>query len=72
MNCCDYQCEQGRDCPARGAKPADVARIGKRMPAPNPLPPQTDRLRHLARWMLIAYGVLIITMLIAAALHAGA
>jgi hypothetical protein len=36
MNCCDYKCNQGRDCPARKT-PADVAKIGQRYPAAEPL-----------------------------------
>ena len=32
MNCCDYDCNQGRNCPAR------VARVGQKMPAAEPLP----------------------------------
>lgn len=24
MNCCDYQCDQGRNCPAREEKPAEA------------------------------------------------
>lgn len=24
MNCCDYDCHQGRDCPARSATPDDI------------------------------------------------
>lgn len=49
MNCCDYQCHQGRDCPAR------VAKVHRRTPAAEPLPPVEwrDYLRHLVRWMLV-------------------
>lgn len=25
MNCCDYDCNQGRDCPARKGEPCDLA-----------------------------------------------
>lgn len=48
MNCCDTDCNQGRDCPAR------VAKVGQRMPAPDALPPITwrDHLRDLARAIL--------------------
>lgn len=49
MNCCDYNCNQGRDCPAR------VAKIGRRIPGAEPLPESSWRrqLRHLAYWMLM-------------------
>lgn len=49
MNCCDYDCNQGRNCPAR------VARIGQRYPAAAPLPPSTHTglLRRAARFALL-------------------
>lgn len=51
-NCCDDfgNCNQGRDCPIR------VARIGQRMKAADPLPPNIwrDKLRSLAYWLLVA------------------
>jgi hypothetical protein len=41
MNCCDYDCNQGRDCPARVAKARPVMR------AADPLPPsETDDFLH--------------------------
>jgi|GEM_PF-2783328 len=51
MNCCDYECNQSTNCPARGAK---VAAIGARMPGPEPLPPGgMDRyLMPIAKWAL--------------------
>jgi hypothetical protein len=54
MNCCDYQCNQGRDCPAR------MAKVGQRMHGPDPLPPPTwrNQLQHLARWILVCVAVL--------------
>ena len=51
MNCCDYDCTQGRDCPVR------VAKVGRRYPKhPEVDPPSMwrDQLRHLARWFLYA------------------
>jgi hypothetical protein len=50
MNCCDYDCNQGRDCPVRVAKAKPVMR------AADPLPPSIWRhqLRKLAYWMLLA------------------
>ena len=63
MNCCDYNCNQGRDCPAR------VAKVKQRTPKnPAPLRQEIRRvyLRHLAKWMLICIAVLF-----AAAIAAG-
>ena len=50
MNCCDYDCNQGRECPARVAKAKPV------MKAADPLPPSVWRyqLKKLAYWMLLA------------------
>ena len=50
MNCCNYDCNQGRDCPVRVAKAKPV------MKAADPLPPSIWRcqLRKLAYWMLLA------------------
>lgn len=48
MNCCDYECNQGRDCPAR------VAKVGQKMQAAEPLPASVWRrqLKRLVYWML--------------------
>ena len=65
MNCCDYECNQGRNCPAR--KPAKVAPVGQRHLAPAPLPPtRHSHMRHLARVMLgaIVFSVLGVAALI--------
>lgn len=66
MNCCDYDCNQGRNCPARGAK---VARIGRKDYTREELPPTLWRrqLRSLAKWMLVVlsmlfYGALFLAM----------
>lgn len=50
MNCCDYECNQGPQCPAR------VAKVKARIPGPEPLPPSRThtQLRHLAGWMLVS------------------
>ena len=32
MNCCDYQCDQGRNCLVRAAKELAVAKSGEPMP----------------------------------------
>jgi hypothetical protein len=58
MNCCDYNCTQGRNCPAR------VARVGARYPAAAPLPPSSlPRLLKKAAWAML---LLIYTGLLAA------
>lgn len=69
MNCCDYQCNQGRDCPARACTHCrglgydasgypctctKVAKIGQRMPGPDLLPPSPWR-RQLR---ILAYWML--------------
>jgi hypothetical protein len=48
MNCCDYNCNQGRECPARVAKYRPVMR------AADPLPPGKwrDWLKTAARVVL--------------------
>ena len=62
MNCCDYGCNQGRDCPAR------VAKVGQKSQAAEPLPESVWRyqLKRLAYWALLALGVnLLLVMLLA-------
>jgi hypothetical protein len=51
MNCCDYDCNQGRNCPAR------VAPVGRKHHDREALPPTLWRvyLRYLAKWMLILF-----------------
>jgi hypothetical protein len=80
MNCCDYECNQGRDCPARKCPhcfgtgydasgypctcvPADVAKVGKRMQAAEPLRGASWRreLKHLARALLLCVAVMFIS-----------
>lgn len=49
MTCCNYDCEQGRDCPAR------VAKVGQRIPAATPLLPSrwnTTLRRPAACWLV--------------------
>lgn len=55
MNCCDYDCHQGRDCPAR------VARAKPVMHAASPLPPSVWRrqVKVLAYWLLMSLGGLL-------------
>lgn len=55
MNCCDYDCTQGRDCPAR------VAKVGRRIPKhAQPLRGTTwrNQLKDLARAMLLVVAVM--------------
>ena len=53
MNCCDYECNQGRNCPIRGAQ---VARIGRKDYAREELPPTRWRrwVGELAWWIGLA------------------
>lgn len=53
MNCCDYDCNQGDNCPARGAR---VARIGRKDYDREELPPTTWRqqIRSLVGWVGLA------------------
>lgn len=68
-NCCDDygNCNQGRDCPIR------VAKVGRRMPAADILPPSIWRyqLKRLAYWVLMGIlGMLWMAFLVACAVHA--
>jgi hypothetical protein len=66
MNCCDYNCNQGRNCPAR------VAKVGRKDHAPAPLPASFWRayLKYLAKWMLVCVTVLFAAALATGVLHA--
>jgi hypothetical protein len=69
MNCCDEygECNQGRDCPVR------VAKVKSRTPRyPTPLRQEISRvyLRHLAKWMLIAIAVLLVSAAVVGVSHA--
>jgi hypothetical protein len=60
VSCCNNDCEQGKDCPAR------VARVGGyRKQTRQPLPPTTWRnnVRHLAWWMLVTFIVMLLAAL---------
>lgn len=59
MDCCNHNCNQGRNCPAR------VAKIGRKGYAKEPYPPSSAPryLKRAAKWVLIG---------IAAALFAAA
>lgn len=61
MNCCDYDCHQGRNCPAR------VARCKPVMLAAEPLPPaKKPRLLRLGAWavLLLIYLGLLATLVV--------
>lgn len=63
VNCCDYNCNQGRDCPAR------VCRIGARYWAAEPLPPSIfpALMKRAARAVLLGIlGLLLYGGLLAA------
>jgi hypothetical protein len=57
MSCCNHDCNQGSDCPAR------VAKVGRRIHAAEPLPPSTWRhyLKDLARAFLFTAAVMTLT-----------
>lgn len=57
MNCCDYNCHQGRDCPAR------VAKVKQRIPGAEPLPDGRWRahLKTAAKGLLAAMIVLVVS-----------
>ena len=63
MNCCDYDCTQGRDCPAR--KPVTVAKIGQSCPGPEPLPATSWRalLGCLAAAILLTFAAIAVSVL---------
>lgn len=62
MSCCDEygECRQGRDCPIR------VAKVGKRMPGPEPLrgSPWRRHLKDLASAMLLVLAVLLVSAIV--------
>lgn len=68
MNCCDYNCHQGRDCPVR-AEP--VAKIGRKHHGREELPPSIwrEQLRVLGKWMLIVWSLLFYAALATALLR---
>ena len=60
MNCCDYNCNQGRECPAR------VAKVRQRYPAADPLPTSNlpKQMRYLAKWFLVCLAALLLAILV--------
>lgn len=78
MNCCDYDCTQGRDCPVRAAK---VASVGRRVDvsrvqligadrAPSTPGLRVRLVKRIARWAG-ALAVVAIWMLACAATDSG-
>ena len=64
MNCCNNECNQGRDCPSR------VAKVGRKMHAPEMIIESLwrYRLKKLAYWMLMGIlGMLWLAFLVACA-----
>ena len=58
MNCCDYDCNQGHNCPAR------VARVGQKMQAAEPLPESVWRY-WLKRLVYLVLAVLLASLNVA-------
>ena len=67
MNCCDYECNQGRNCPIRGAKVTKVKQRYPKHPQPTPNPVWREYLRATARFVLLGLlGWLIFGLILAA------
>lgn len=52
MNCCDYKCNQGRDCPARVAKAKPVMRAAD-APPPSTWRAIPDKAYWSALWVVL-------------------
>ena len=57
MNCCDYDCVQGRECPARVAKCRPVMLAAEPLPAS----PVVGYLKRMASAMLVVMAVVLVT-----------
>lgn len=68
MNCCDYDCEQGRDCPARVAKCKPVMLAAESLPPS----PAAGYLKRMATAMLVVLGVTFVICLWIALIAASA
>lgn len=68
MNCCDYNCKQGRNCPARATP---VASIGRKDYARAELPPSTWRhqLRRVGKLVLFVISMLFYAALLSAVIR---
>lgn len=60
MNCCDYDCHQGRDCPARSS---GFGKIGRKEHGREPLRGAVWRrqLKYLATAMLLVLAVMLVS-----------
>jgi hypothetical protein len=61
MNCCDYDCNQGRNCPARKASPLatpGMGKVGRRYHTASALPPSVWR-KSIKPWAALALGVVL-------------
>lgn len=54
MNCCDYECDDGFNCPIHGVKVAKVKQRYPKYPQPVFVPYMQRQLKALAKWMLLA------------------
>lgn len=64
MNCCDYDCVQGRHCPARVAKYRPVMLAAEPLPAGK----WRDHLKNIAWWFMMAIlGLFWLAFLVACA-----
>lgn len=57
MNCCDYDCNQGRGCPARVAKCKPVMQAAELLP-PSDAP---KYLKRMAKAMLVVLAVVLVS-----------
>lgn len=59
--CANHGCKQGRNCPVR------VAKVGRQMHGPEPLPPSIWRhqLRRFAFWLLLAVAAMMVWPMLA-------
>ena len=67
MNCCDYECNDGPNCPIHGAKVAKVKQRYPKHPQPVPNSIWREYLRAAARFFLLGFlGWLIFGLILAA------
>jgi len=59
MNCCDHDCVQGRECPARVAKCRPVMLAAEPLPASHVV----GYLKRMASAMLVVMAVMLVTCL---------
>jgi hypothetical protein len=67
MNCCDYECNEGHNCPVRSAQVTKVKQRYPKHPQPIPSPMWREYLRATARFVLLGLlGWLIFGLILAA------